>query len=226
MKTTDKETTSMSIHDEDVNFWPSFIDVFVSVLMVFILAAFLRLILNTETFDTLMIQSYQEKFAREFSNEFKKEIKEGKLKIASLGNLQQITFSSEILFESGSADLSEHGKWLLGRLVDIFEKTRQESQFKQIQVEGHTDNVPISDRLKPIYASNWELSSQRAINVVQYFISFIETGEVSLNPALFSGTGYAYHKAVASNDTEEGKALNRRIEIRLVFFTEFSKKDQ
>jgi len=227
MTALNKTLTNTIRKDNDVNFWPSFIDVFVSFLMIFILLAFIRLILNTETFETLMIKSYQEKFFKIFNSEFAKEINESKIKIASLGNFQQITFSSEILFESGNANLSEHGKKLLKRLVFLFEKARQESRFKQIQVEGHTDNVPISDRLKEKYASNWELSSQRAINVVQYFISFIDNKQINLlEQDLFSGTGYAYHKPVGSNKTERGKALNRRIEIRLVFFTEFSKKEQ
>lgn len=210
--------------DSDVNFWPGFIDVFVSILMVFILIAFIRLILNTEALEMLEIKSSQEQFGKIFRKKFEKEIKEKKIKLVSLGNLQQITFSSEILFTSGSADLSVDGKRLLKRLVFIFEEARQKSRFKQIQVEGHTDNVPISNSLREIFASNWELSSQRAINVVQYFIAFIESGKVkSLKSSLFSGTGYAYHKSVASNKTEEGRALNRRIEIRLVYFTDFGK---
>jgi chemotaxis protein MotB len=211
--------------DTEINFWPGFIDVFVSILMIFILIAFIRLILNSETLEMLEIKASQEQFQHIFNQEFESEIKEGKIKIISRGNFQQITFSSEILFDSGSAVLSYHGKVLLRRLLFIFETARQKSRFKQIQVEGHTDNVPISDRLKEIYASNWELSSQRAINVVQYFTSFIDAGTAKLlAPSLFSGTGYAYHKPVATNNTTAGKALNRRIEIRLVYFSEFGKK--
>lgn len=210
--------------EADVNYWPGFIDVFVSILMIFILIAFIRLVLNTETLEMLEIKSSQEKFEKIFNEEFKAEIKQNKIKIQSIGNFQQITFSSEILFQSGSADLSHRGKRLLHRLLLIFERSRRESRFKQIQVEGHTDNVRISDRLRERYASNWELSSQRAINVVQYFIGFIENRTVKLlEPGLFSGTGYAFHQPVGSNRTWNGRALNRRIEIRLVYYSEFSK---
>lgn len=211
--------------DKEVNFWPGFIDIFVSLLMIFILVAFIRLVLNTEALEMLDIKSSQEQFEKIFNKEFEQEIKEKKIKIKPIGNLQQITFSSEILFKSGSAQLSRRGRGLLKRLVSIFKIASQKSLFKQIQVEGHTDNVPISKDLKEKFASNWELSSQRAINVVQYFITFIELRSIkSLAPSIFSGTGYAYHKPVVSNDTAEGKARNRRIEIRLVYFTEFAKK--
>jgi len=205
--------------DQEVNFWPGFIDVFVSILMIFIFTAFIRLMFNPDAMGMLEIQAAQNEFNKIFNKQFSQEIKNGKVKINRNGNIQQITFSSEILFDSGSANLSPRGHLILRRLVFIFDEALKKSSFKQIQVEGHTDNIPISPALRLRFSSNWELSSQRAISVVRYFITFIILKEVELlKPELFSGTGYSCYKPVASNAAEPGRSLNRRIEIRLVYF--------
>ncbi len=219
-----KDKTNTSSPDRGVNFWPGFIDVFVSILMIFFLIAFLRLILNTEAFEMLRVRSCQEEFVEELTRAFAAEIKEGTIKIVTHGNLQQITFSSEILFKSGDAKLLKRGKHLLASLILIFDWAEEKAKFKQIQVEGHTDNVQISGRLREEFASNWELSAQRAINVVKFFHWFIEEEFVHLESSLFSANGYADQKPVASNDTTEGRALNRRIEIRVVYFSDLEKE--
>ena len=85
-----------------------------------------------------------------------------------------------------------------------------------VLVEGHTDNWPIGSKRFP---SNWELSSQRAINVCNFFI---DHPKVKLSQKLFSATGYSYYKPIAPNDTEKNMAKNRRIEVRLVYFSELS----
>jgi flagellar motor protein MotB len=211
--------------DGDANFWPGFIDVFVSILMIFFLIAFLRMVINTEAFEMLKIKSCQEQFEHEFATEFEDEIKQGRIKIITRGNFQQITFSSEVLFKSGEAQLLKRGKRLLGRLAFILGDVEKRAKFKQIQIEGHTDNVRIKGNLKKKFATNWELSAQRAINVVKYFHEFIDDGTIGLKRKFFSGTGYADLKPVATNTTTEGKALNRRIEIRMVYFGDF-KEDQ
>jgi chemotaxis protein MotB len=82
---------------------------------------------------------------------------------------------------------------------------------KRIQVEGHTDNVKIFSSGKSMYPTNWELSVARATQVVRYLQ---EQG--GLDPKLLSATGYSEYQPVAPNDTDEGKAKNRRIEIVLL----------
>src|SRR5438128_2360441 len=81
---------------------------------------------------------------------------------------------------------------------------------KQIRIEGHTDNVPIGAKLKERFQTNWELSTARATSVVRYLI---EDGGV--DRANLLAVGYADTKPLASNDTEEGRTANRRIEIAL-----------
>ncbi|HEX9023817.1 MAG TPA: OmpA family protein, partial [Geobacteraceae bacterium] len=73
-----------------------------------------------------------------------------------------------------------------------------------------TDNVQISGSLSRKYPTNWELSAARAINVTRYL------QQQGIDPALLSAVAYGEYRPVAGNDTEEGKAKNRRIEIILV----------
>lgn len=81
---------------------------------------------------------------------------------------------------------------------------------KQIRIEGHTDNVPIGVKLREKFPTNWELSTARATNVVRFFI---ERGGV--NRERLEAVGFADTRPVASNDTEDGRTDNRRIEILL-----------
>ena len=78
-----------------------------------------------------------------------------------------------------------------------------------IRIEGHTDARPIASGLFP---SNWELSTQRAVNVVKFLV-----GECGMDPAVFSAAGYADSMPVATNETPEGRSLNRRVNIILSF---------
>ena len=114
----------------------------------------------------------------------------------------KVVLVNKLLFESGSAQLSEGGKRLLGGLTDLM----QEGEDPTIRVHGHTDDRP----LKPTapYASNWELSVARATAVV-HFLQEI----VGIKPERMSATGYGPYRPIASNDTEAGRRQNRRIEI-------------
>ena len=114
----------------------------------------------------------------------------------------QLTLNDSLLFRSGSAAVTAEGRVLLARVGRVIRTIG-----RHIRVEGHSDNVPIAtDR----YPSNWELSTERAIQVVQYFI---EQGNI--DPRLLSAVGYADVKPRAANDSEAGRAKNRRVEIIL-----------
>jgi len=212
-----KSFQSNNIAESDLNYWPGFIDIISSVLMIFILISVMRLVFNVENIESLLIKSKQEIFSKVFTKEFKNELQMDRVHISSSGNLQQIRFSSEILFDIGSAELSFKGKKILDRLGMVFKKTKETASFKQIQVEGHTDDSPII-RMKRFFPTNWELSSQRSINVVKFFTNDCH---FKISPNFFSATGYSYYKPVTTRETM--KALNRRIEIRLVYFSEFTK---
>ncbi|MNY41932.1 Motility protein B [compost metagenome] len=79
---------------------------------------------------------------------------------------------------------------------------------KRLIIEGHTDDTPIND---PAIPSNWELAGQRASSVIRYFIKYHQ-----MDPKRFTAISYADLKPVAPNDSEEHRALNRRIEIMIV----------
>ena len=111
-----------------------------------------------------------------------------------------------VLFDSGRADIKPAGLKVLKQVSDVLNKITD----KQIRIEGHTDNVPISTKLQDKFKTNWELSTARATTVVRYLI---DHGGVQAQA--LSAVGYADTHPVASNDSEEGRSSNRRIEIVL-----------
>lgn len=137
--------------------------------------------------------------------ELQGEIKKGEIAVTQLKDKLSLRMVDRILFDSGSADVKKDGKKVLDRVAEILKKVAD----KQIKIEGHTDNVPVGPKVAKKFASNWELSAARAINVVKYL-----QGQ-GVDPNLTSATGYGEFKPIASNDTDEGKAKNRRIEIVL-----------
>jgi len=112
----------------------------------------------------------------------------------------------KVLFNSGQALVKPEGLNVLKNVSDVLKNVDD----KQIRIEGHTDNVPIGVKIKDKFPTNWELSTARATNVVRYFI---EKGGV--NRENLEAVGYADTRPVASNETDEGRTANRRIEIAL-----------
>ena len=137
----------------------------------------------------------------------KSEIEKGKITITQLRGKLKVNMLDEILFDSGETTIKPQGIEVLKRVGNILLNVKD----KAINIEGHTDNVPIGAELSKKYPTNWELSMARATNVARYLQE-----KSGINPILLSATGYGEYKPVASNETEEGKAKNRRIEIVLV----------
>lgn len=139
--------------------------------------------------------------------ELKKEIEHGDIKITQAVDRLSVNMVEKILFDSGKAEIKKDGLKVIQRVGDILKKVTD----RQIRVEGHTDNMQIGPRLRDKYPTNWELSTARATNVVRYL-----EDKVEIDPKLLSAAGLADNKPVASNDTPEGRAQNRRIEIVLL----------
>lgn len=129
-------------------------------------------------------------------------IESGKIKIKISNGKMVVEMASEILFPSGKAKLSAEGEQAIAEVAKVLSTIGD----RNFQVAGHTDNVPIK---KKKFKSNWELSTARAVAVVKHMI---KNGMDSTN---LSAAGYAETQPAASNDTEEGRAQNRRIEIVL-----------
>lgn len=113
-----------------------------------------------------------------------------------------IALPNDILFDSGSTVLKPAGQKALEKIATVL-ATIDDRQFL---IAGHTDNVPIKTGR---YQSNWELSTERAVNVVTFLV------KKGMSPKTLSAGGYSEFDPVAANDTEANKAQNRRIEIVL-----------
>lgn len=113
-----------------------------------------------------------------------------------------------VLYGSGSADLSGESQKIAREIGNMLVTDPPRSIF----IEGHTDNVPSNSVQFP---SNWELSSARAINFMKILLENDE-----LDPKKFSATGFAEHQPIAGNDTPEGRAENRRVEVLISLYAE------
>ena len=134
---------------------------------------------------------------------FKQLINAGKLRVKIADGRMVLELPTDVLFASGKADLSEGGVLAIAEVAVILATIPD----RKLQVEGHTDNVPIKTRRFP---SNWELASARATTVVN---AMIQSG---VNPGSISAASFGEHRPVADNATEEGRTSNRRIEIVVV----------
>lgn len=114
-----------------------------------------------------------------------------------------VELKDNILFESASSQLKPDSKAILNKVSDLLQ-----TMDNDILVEGHTDNIPINTYEFP---SNWELSADRAVNVVRYFVEVR-----GLDPTRFSASGHGEYHPVAPNDTYENMAKNRRVNILII----------
>ena len=128
------------------------------------------------------------------------EVASGQIQIEKLRSGLKMNLSEEILFASGSAVVNSGGVVVLRKLG-----RRLNELSHSIEVRGHTDDVPIASR----YPSNWELAAARASSVARLL------ADVGVDPARLTVVSRAEYEPITSNDTMEGRAKNRRIEIRL-----------
>jgi chemotaxis protein MotB len=142
----------------------------------------------------------------ELSKSLQDEIAKGNITIQQVRDRLTINMVDRVLFDSGQAQVKPAGVKVLKQVSDIVKTVTD----KQIRIEGHTDNVPISAKLQSHFKTNWELSTARATTVVRYLID-----QGSVNRQHLSAVGYADTQPRASNDSEEGRSSNRRIEIVL-----------
>jgi len=144
------------------------------------------------------LKEYRDLLAR-----FKSLIDAGKLKVAIVDGRMVVQLPSDVLFKSGQATLDKDG---LAAITEVA-KVLIEIPDRRYQVEGHTDNRPIRTAAFP---SNWELASARALTVVRAML------DAGLAPERVSAASFGEFKPARSNDTDEGRAANRRIEIVVV----------
>ncbi len=123
----------------------------------------------------------------------------------------RFVFSSEVLFDRGSADIGLEGKLQLDTisnvLKDISQKIPEDINWV-LRVDGHTDKTPVSQN--SIFKDNWELSQARSLSVVKYMIANHE-----IDPKRMSAAGFGEHQPISTSDLKEDLAKNRRIEFKL-----------
>jgi len=133
----------------------------------------------------------------------RKMIDAGKLEVTTRQGRMIVKLPAEVLFASGSAQLSEAGHAPLKELAGVL----RQFPDRRFMVAGHTDNVPIGPSN---YKSNWELSTARAVTVTE----FLATSGV--NPSRLTAAGYSEYDPIRPNASEAGRSENRRIEIVLL----------
>lgn len=191
-----------------IEFWPSFVDILVTVLMVFVLQSFLRTTLNVEVLEAAKLQQAQDRLRKSLRSEFQREVQDETVTFAAKPNLLQIRFADRILFKPSRFSLEYAGEDVLRRCARVLS---QASSFEEIQIEGHTDTSQFRGAAFP--RNNWELSSARALTVVSFFVN-----AAGLDPKKLSANGYGEFRPVV----EAGRYrpdLSRRIELRVVFST-------
>ncbi len=137
-------------------------------------------------------------------NDLEAEVATGQIQIEQLKEGIRVNVADDVLFASGSARLDPAGREVLLKVASQLAKVSH-----RIDVEGHSDDRPPSARLARRYPTNWELAGARAASVVKLFL------EAGIDGGRVMASSFAEFDPVAPNDTPDGRALNRRIEIRL-----------
>lgn len=132
---------------------------------------------------------------------------ENKIQIREDARSITISLADNLLFDSGSAELKPGSQDVLLEVAGVLAGLPND-----LRIEGHTDNIPVNS---PDYPTNWELSAARASTVLRFMT---ETG--GLDPLRMELGGYADTHPIASNDTAEGRALNRRADIVILYPTQ------
>ena len=137
-------------------------------------------------------------------SDLKDQIQKQEVTIKESQESLSLNFVDRILFEFGKADLTPEGEKILKKVGEALKNIKG----KKIRVTGHTDNVPIHPDYVHQFPSNWELSAARAASVVRYFQE-----KPGLDPKDLEAVGRSFYHPEASNNTKEGRARNRRVEI-------------
>ncbi|MCZ6679296.1 MAG: OmpA family protein [Candidatus Poribacteria bacterium] len=138
---------------------------------------------------------------RDLRESLQKEIQDKEIVITELRGMLTVNMMDKILFDSGKAQIKPEGKRVLEKIAETFLNRYPD---REIRVEGHTDNVPF----KGLVLNNWDLSTARAISAVRYLQE-----QAGVDPIRLAAVGYAFYRPIDTNDTPEGRARNRRIEI-------------
>ena len=154
------------------------------------------------------MEEMQMEASQELAEQIEEALEEGDIEnVVSLNYTSQyveLTIQGSILFDSGKVDIKEDAIPVIDKIGQILETYAGGT----VEIEGHTDNVPMSGGGK--YSNNDELSSGRALSVFNYLVE-----NTNLDPAKLLHTGRGEYDPIADNSTDEGRARNRRVEIKI-----------
>lgn len=160
--------------------------------------------------DQEVVQGNFNSKTKEIAEQIEEYLKENNIEtrvaVSYNANYVKLALDGEALFDSGKAIIKDEYFEVIEMIIQVI-LDNDYDQY-QLQIEGHTDNVPMNSVQFP---SNWYLSAARAIAVGTVFIN-----EYGFSPDRVACTGYGEFKPVADNDTAEGRALNRRVEIKII----------
>jgi len=170
-------------------------------LLPIVTALFLSACVSQSAYDQLQAQNQQ---LQQQNSALQAQVTADKAQICRLAGAIKYTVNSDLLFPSGGYQMSDRGKQIIGNMAAKLAPTQQ----NKILVSGYTDNQPVGRALeRQGITSNQDLSQKRAENVMEFLIS------QGVKPDLISAKGFGDADAVAPNDTPQGRAQNRRVEL-------------
>jgi flagellar motor protein MotB len=190
---------------EGFSYWPSYTDVMVVTLMIFIFFLFAQMTFSSDALRAGKMLASQRVIAAAATIALEGD--PGVMTVVSDGNLQRFQFSDRVLFNVAEAELLPRGRDLLARVGRVLVSHRD--LYETVQVEGHTDDRPIHTATFP---SNWELSSARATSVVRFLQDVLD-----FDPARLSANGFSQYRPAARGESDAARARNRRVELVVVY---------
>ncbi len=183
--------------------WPSFVDALSASLLVLVFIITLLSIRSGKVLETITKEKATDEAQKMITEAIVEEVRTEGVLVKRMDDKLRILVPDTLLFESGQSKVSEKGKSIIlavtGKLIQL---------GGSVEVQGHTDNRPIHGQLAEQFPTNWELSTARATAVVRLME---EQGKMS--SSRLQGSGFSMYRPISSNDTEKGRAKNRRIEI-------------
>ncbi|WP_202078564.1 OmpA/MotB family protein [Caldalkalibacillus salinus] len=203
-------------HTDQPSFWPSFTDMMSTIVLVMLFVALIAFIQSIfDAYEQREIRKELAKVAsvkKHVSDLIQHELEEkvGEDQVVR-GPNNTISIEGDILFETGSAEISARGREILQPLAHAFEEILTQEDISEylyiILIEGHTDSVPYD---------NWTLSSERAVAVVKYLLSINPNLNREELAQYFAATGYSEYQPVAEGMDSESLRQNRRISFQII----------
>ncbi len=187
-----------------INAWPSFSDALASGLLILVFIITMLSVMTGKVLEEMEQKMRATRIEEEVVRAFQQTIEEQGMSVEREATVLRINLPESLLFDSGSAEIKPGGEPIL-REVGVH---LEDFGYSRVEVDGHTDDQPIRTTLQTRYETNWELSTARSSKVVRFLVE-----EAGLRPETMTASGRSEFDPIDTNDTEEGRARNRRIEI-------------